>query len=348
MKKKLIPILCFVFLFCFTSCSMKKDYPFEYDKSVMVNMTKNLITNENRNGYLDMDEAREEYLLSEGENIDKTAVAGFRQARTTDKVGTFTGFNTSEDNVTIEPGAGDDILCSIIVKFSERDVKVTISYKENKIFNVQYSDQIKNLESYAKAKGYASADELIKNSDEFKQLGYRTTSAKEFITDYLVYNQTNPILPYTPVECEVSAVYSTSELLVNGAKNMGVGMGVVFSVLIFIACIIYLLRFVPKLLGKPVNGSSSKKSKGSEKPAAKPEIPRTAAKVPDIPVPVAEPAVIEVGEEVTDGELIAVITAALHSYLAETSAAGPAGPVHPPAYTASNDKLIVRSIRRVR
>ena len=45
-------------------------------------------------------------------------------------------------------------------------------------------------------------------------------------------------------------------------------------------------------------------------------------------------------------KLIAVITAALQAYLSESAAA--AGPVHPPAYTASNDTLVVRSIRRVR
>ena len=54
---------------------------------------------------------------------------------------------------------------------------------------------------------------------------------------------------------------------------------------------------------------------------------------------------VEQGEEVTDGELIAVITAALQAYLSENAVSSP---VHPPAYTASNDTLVVRSIRKVR
>ena len=193
------------------------------------------------------------------------------------------------------------------------------------------------MEGYAAQNGYATPDDFVKGVESLQQLGYRTTSAKDFITDLLMYSQDNPVTPYKPLECEVTAVYSTSELLLNGAKNMGVGMGVVFAVLIFIAVIIYLLRFIPKLLGKDKKASSA-----SKKPEAAPSKPK-AAPVPKGPA-VAAASGAE-GELVTDGELIAVITAALHAYLADASQAGT---VHPPAYTASNDTLVVRSIRRVR
>ena len=336
MKKRIIPILSLLFLFCFTACSSQPDMNFEYDKNVMIEMTKSVVSN-----YNGLSDESAEYLLSDGDNIEKTAVAGFRQAQTTDNVGTFVGYDTSEDEVTFENGAHGDILCSIIAKFDKRDVRVTVSYAENKLFKARYMEEYHTMEQYAAQGGYASPDEFVQKVDSLQQLGYRTTSAKDFITDLLMYSQENPVLPYTPLECEVSAVYSTSELLINGAKNMGVGMGVVFAVLIFIAVIIYLLRFVPKLLGRDRKAAAAAKA---QQPAAQEQRPK-AAPVPTVPAALTGTAASVAGEEVTDGELIAVITAALHAYLSE---AGQSGTVHPPAYTASNDKLVVRSIRRVR
>ena len=339
MKKKLILIFSLMVLFCFSACSMESPASFEYDKDVMIDMTKSIVTN-----YKDMSGARADYLLSEGENVEKTAVAGFKQAQTTDQVGTFVGFDTSEDAVTFENGTKGKILCSIIAKYSERNVRVTVSYTENKLFKARYEEEMKTLEYYASTYGYKDAEDLVKNDESLKQLGYRTDSAEHFVTDIIMLSQQNPVLPYTPMECEVTAVYDTQELLIEGAKNMGVGMGVVFAVLIFIACIIYLLRFVPKLLGK---------EKPKQTQVKVPSAPKKEKPVAEAPArPAAEVKTTgEVGTEVTDGELIAVITAALHAYLADAGSAGEdageAGVVHPPAYTESNDKLVVRSIRRV-
>ena len=344
MKKKLIPILCLMLLFCLTACSMEGDKNFDYDKGVMIDMTKSIVTN-----YKDVKGAEAEYLLTEGDNVEKTAVAGFQQAQTTDEVGTFESFNTSDDVTTFENGAKGDILCSIIAKFSNRDVRVTVSFSENKLFTARYEQEMETLEYYAKTAqkadgtvGYASADEFVQQEASLQQLGYRTDTAAHFITDILVYSQTDPVLPYKANECEVSAVYSTGELLAKGAKNMGVGMGVVFCVLIFIALIIYLLRFVPKLLGKEIKAPGAAKA-----PAPKQEVKKAGALIPTAAAAVpkaAAKAPVSVGEEVKDGELIAVITAALHAYLSEAKDTGVA---HPPAYTASNDTLVVRSIRRV-
>lgn len=345
MKKKLLPILSLLLLFCLCACSTKPEKNFEYDEGMMINMTKAVV-----NKCYNVSGAQAEYILKEGENVEKTAVAGFQQAQTTDKVGEFQGYDTSEDVTTFENGAKGDVLCSIIVKFDKRDVRVTVSFEKNLLYDAwvetpsyqqSYEQEMGGLQQYAENAGYSSADEFVKNEASFQQLGYRTTSAEDFIKDYLCQN--NNIYPYKALETEVSAVYSTSELLLNGAKNMGVGMGVVFVVLIFIACIIYLLRFVPKLLGK------EKKSDSEKKPAA--AKPKAAAPIPTGPAAIAQAAkaseAVSTGEEVTDGELIAVITAALHAYLADGST-GEAGVIHPPAYTASNDKLVVRSIRRVR
>ena len=335
MKKKLIPILCLLILFCLSACSMDGGENFEYDKDVMIEMTKSIVTQ-----YKDMSGAQADYLLSEGETIEKTAVTGFQQAQTTDHVGSFVGFDTSEDVVTFENGAKGDILCSIIVKFSDRDVRVAVSYSENKLFKARFEEEMKTLEYYASTYGYKDAEDLVQNDETLKQLGYRTDSAEHFITDIIMYSQQSPVYPYTANECEVSAVYDMQELLLNGAKNMGVGMGVVFLVLIFIACIIYLLRFIPKLFGKKEQKPAVAKMPASPKPVAAAPTPTAFNKTEKTPA--------AVGEEVKDQELIAVITAALHAYLSEGAGNVEAsGVVHPPAYTASNDKLVVRSIRKV-
>ena len=339
MKKKLILILSLMLLFCLSACSTEDEKNFEYDKSTMIDMTKSIVTT-----YKDMSGSRADYLLSDGENYEKTAIAGFRQAQTTDKVGSFVGFDTSEDAVTFENGTKGKVLCSIIVKFKERDVRFSVSYSENKLFKARYDEEYSTMEYYASMYGYESPDDFVQKEEALSAYGYRTDSAEHFITDLLMMSQTEPVLPYTPLECEVSTVYSKSELLMNGAKNMGVGMGVVFIVLIFIACIIYLLRFVPKLLGKEAKKPKPAAVKVPTAPKAdqkKEAAPSAAPAMAAAPVPN-----VEQGEEVTDGELIAVITAALHAYLSENASAG-SEIAHPPAYTASNDKLVVRSIRRV-
>ena len=347
MKKKLILILSLMLLFCLTACSMEDKKNFEYDKSVMIEMNKSIVRD-----YWNVNEAEADYYLTDGENYVKTAVAGFQQAQTTDNVGDFVAYNSSEDVTTFENGAKGDILCSIIAKFKNRDVRVSVSYSENKYFWVRLNEEMETLKYYATMYGYDSADDFVKYEESLSMLEwtnsegntiqYRTDSAQHFVTDLLIHPQSStPVYPYVANEVEVSAIYDTGELLSKGAENMGVGMGVVFCVLVFIACIIYLLRFVPKLLGKEIKKSGAPKAPAAQKTeAAKP-----AAAKPPVPVLADAPRTAFTTEDVTDGELIAVITAALHAYLSE--AGTDTGVAHPPAYTASNDKLVVRSIRRV-
>lgn len=119
-----------------------------------------------------------------------------------------------------------------------------------------------------------------------------------------------------------SALYAvldiSAETASDGAKgNLGkavlntfMAMAIVFTVLITISFIIYLLRYVPGLLGQ---------GKKKEEPAG---------------IQQAAPAAPAVSEDLTDDtELVAVITAAIAAYEENTSA-------------ASGDGLVVRSIRR--
>lgn len=107
---------------------------------------------------------------------------------------------------------------------------------------------------------------------------------------------------------DVSAHYTTGEILKKAGLNTVLGMGTVFAVLIFISFIIYLLGYIPKLQQKMAN-----KDKNVEE---KKEAPVQAA-----PAPAAA------AED--DGELVAVIAAAIAA-----------------AEGTSTDGFVVRSIKR--
>ena len=104
----------------------------------------------------------------------------------------------------------------------------------------------------------------------------------------------------------VNAEFSTGEILKKAGLNTLLGMGTVFSVLIFISIVISLFKFIPS---------------GSQKKAAQAAPVKAEAE--------AAPAVEEVAEEADDLELIAVISAAIAA-----------------AEGTSTDGFVVRSIRR--
>lgn len=119
------------------------------------------------------------------------------------------------------------------------------------------------------------------------------------------------------VSLTVSVIKPFGELMTNAALNTLLGMGTVFAVLILIAWIISLFKNINKLQG----------SMGKKKTAAAPAAaPAPAAAVPEVQ-PAAE-------EEADDGELVAVIAAAIAAYESETGTAAEPG------------DFVVRSIRR--
>ena len=107
----------------------------------------------------------------------------------------------------------------------------------------------------------------------------------------------------------VSAQYSIGEILTKAGLNTVLGMGTVFAVLIFMAWVISMIKYIPAILDK----LSKKKTEAPQQPKA--------------PVQAA-PAVVE-EEYVDDTELIAVIAAAIAT-----------------AEGTSTDGFVVRSIRR--
>lgn len=111
-------------------------------------------------------------------------------------------------------------------------------------------------------------------------------------------------------------VLTIGEIFKKAALNTLIGMGTVFCVLIFISFIISLFKYIPDV-----------QAKFAKEPVRQEETAALPASVP----------VLEDEEElVDDGELVAVITAAICAAMAEEGNA------------VSKDGLIVRSIRRSR
>lgn len=108
---------------------------------------------------------------------------------------------------------------------------------------------------------------------------------------------------------DIAADYTTGEILKKAGMNTILGMGTVFLVLIFLAFVISLLKYIPMLQEK-----FTKKTEKNKTPVKE---------VPKVEVPVVE-------EELTDDEeLVAVITAAIAA-----------------ADESVSDGFVVRSIRR--
>lgn len=118
--------------------------------------------------------------------------------------------------------------------------------------------------------------------------------------------------------------------------NTLLGMGTVFLVLIFISLIISLFGYIPTIQTRLAN--RKQKREEAKRLAENNNTPsRPAPKRPELP-PEYQAGASDMEEEfqeelVYDGELVAVVTAALIAYLGES---------------ASADKLVVRSIRRVK
>ena len=332
MKKRYLLLFVLALMTLLSGCSMpEEELNYNIDRDTAVQIVKAI-----RESFDDLSDAEYDYYVSDGGDLEKSAASGFRAAQTTDHVGAFEYIDTSEGQITFKNGARGNILCSVVCKYENRFVKVTVSFVENKAFAHKKEEYRRDLEETAKENG-VSVEEILQYyfADQ-----YDVSDVDAFLTLFVMQNE--GIYPITPDECEVSPIYSKAELMKKAAINTGIGMGVVFAVLIFIAFIIYLLRFVPVLLGtEKASDKGEKKNKkdkaatttAAKKPAATPSKTK-AEKKPDA-----------AGENlVNDSQLVAVITAAINAYIDSTSGTASRGPVT----TDSKDKLVVRSIRRVR
>lgn len=338
MKKRLSKVLVLsmmlITLLMLSGCGEAEELYYEVDKDSMQNYTKELITQ-----YYNTNEMEQDFYLSDGSELQKTAVSGFMAAQTTDHVGEFIDFASGDGSVSFSNGVDGKVICSQICKYANRDVKVSISYKQNKAFELDKEKAYESLVSQAAQYGVDVTTYVTQMYGQYDDLDM--TSMDKFLDTFLAkaYNER----PYEAIDCEVSAVYSKKELITQAGKNTAIGMGVVFAVLIFISFIISLLKYLPLLFDAEIRRTRAEK-KAAESAAKKQteDLIISSSKTSVDDDAQTDKLTSDVGSKdlMNDSELVAVITAAIY--------AASAGAVRGPAYTASNDKLVVRSIRRVR
>lgn len=322
MKKCLIVISMFAVMFSLSGCEDETKAPFEYDDSQIVLDTMVAFDN-----YADVSEDYAKYYIENGTELEKSAVKGIRQAIETDNVGTFQDYSLILQNVSatgvfspesvdykIEE-AEDYVNVTIINRAQNRDVEITVKYVENPEYYMEYD---RALQYYT--------DDKIQSVIEINQItlddllnAYGVSNMEE-LKDILIATDMEQagLMPYVAEEMVVSAVYSNKELMASAGKNTVIGMGTVFVVLIFISFIISLFKFLPALF------------------APKPKLPQPKEETKPASPAVAFSAVSPAEENlVNDAELVAVITAAIYAATGSQNA-------------ASKDRLIVRSIRRVK
>ena len=350
MKKKLSKMLIlsvmFTFILSLTACGEEEELNYEVNKETMQNYTRELIMK-----YYNTSEMEQDFYLTDGDELDKTAVAGFLASETTDHVGEFVGFEVGEGSVEFSNGTEGKVVCSQICNYQNRNVKVSISYKQNKAFEIDKEKTYNKLVEQAAQYGVDVTDYVTQMYSSYPELDM--SSMDKFLDSYLAEGYGER--PYEAIDCEVSAIYSKKELIGQAGKNTAIGMGVVFSVLIFISFIISLLKYLPLLFDAEIRRSrAAKKAAEAEAKKKTEELiigSRTdavkkasdsdnaaAAATDKVENKSAAPSADK--DLMNDKELVAVITAAVY--------AASAGAARGPAYTASNDKLVVRSIRRAR
>ena len=339
LKKTLLLGAILTFLLALTGCDEREELNFSFNERYMQDYTKQLIET-----YYDVSEEAQEYYLSSEDEVAKTAVSGFLAAQNTDHVGRFLSYKTGDDSVTFKNGANGKVLCSQVCKYEHRYVNVTVAYEENKEFALFKSDIKEQLQQAAAAYG-VDVETMIAELSASNP-AYDGSSIDSFLESYVIdyYNA----YPFKAVEVEVSPIYSKGELIGQAGKNTAIGMGVVFCVLIFISFIISLLKFLPMLFDADIRRAKAESKKAAEEAKKKTEDriiassqSSDAGEAVTAAVPSASQIVAADEDLMNDSELVAVITAAIY---AASSGEG----LRAPAYTASNDKLVVRSIRRVR
>lgn len=328
-KKMLLLVLVLTFSLIFTGCG-EEELNYQVNEKVMQQYTKQIIDQ-----YKDVADYEEDYYLNEGTELERSAVAGFKAAQTTDHVGAYLDSNGP---IKISNGVDGKINFSQICHYENREVRVTVSYKENKAFEMDKAKVYYNLSEAAAQYGMDAATyaaQMFGQSEDFDM-----SSMDKFLESYLIQNGE---YPYIAEECEVSAVYNKKELVSMAGKNTAIGMGVVFCVLIFISFIISLLKYLPMIFDADIRKARAEKKAAQEKAKKSTEemiIGKSAeaAKAEEVKTVATKTSDDNL---MNDAELVAVITAAIN-------AANEFSGVRAPAYTASNDKLVVRSIRRAK
>ncbi len=197
------------------------------------------------------------------------------------------------------------------------------------------------IEGAAFQSGFESYLKAIEEIGPIKETGnVEITSDEDEITVDVMVNGTGMRKDGTPQRAEMELLMTRSlkitsvtfnvykdfgEKMTGAALNTLLGMGTTFSVLILISVIIYLMSFIPKI----IEGSGGQKAAPAE--PAQPEKEKAVGNIPEKGPESAS----EADAAVDDGELIAVIAAAIAAYESENT-----------GVYVSPDTLIVRSVKR--
>ncbi|MBQ9935839.1 MAG: OadG family protein [Lachnospiraceae bacterium] len=321
-KKLLVLVSMLAVMFSLAGCDENYDAPFEYNESQIVIDSMYLFEE-----YVDVDKKFADYYINYGTEFEKSAVKGIVQAKETDKVGNYEDYSTLLQNVSAESfdistvdakviNGKDYVTVKFINNASERDVEISVKFVENAQYYIEY-DKLSTdyIASYLE-------EVLINNigvtlDDYVLMVGIDRAEYIEYTREMMLLEK--GITPYIPEEMVVSAVYSNKELVGQAGMNTLIGMGTVFIVLIFISFIISLFKYLPALFAKKPKVEVEKKA--------------------ETPKAVATPVAVADNNEnlADDSQLVAVITAAIYAYEAQSGNGA-----------VSKDKLVVRSIKRVR
>ena len=335
LKKRLILIAFSLFsMLALAACGEESEDGFSYNEDELILNTMSLFDK-----YESVPSDLAKYYISDGDDLAKSAVSGIEQARNNDKISKFEDFSDYINGSKAIDKSGEypkveaesDYVMVTVLNHAEKDVEITVKYTENADYYLKKAE----LEAQNDIVSYrAQLEQLIPTYyqitvDEFlAQQGF-STFEELYEHDINGTLDQQGIKSFKADEMVINVVYDNSQLLKQAGMNTLIGMGTVFVVLLFISFIISLMKFLPALLAK--------KPKLPE-PAPAPAAAHTQNSLAKTAAPA--PAAVPDSVLMNDRQLVAVITAAVYAAAAEEAGTT--------VNSISKDKLIVRSIRRVK
>ncbi len=225
---------------------------------------------------------------------------------------------SSEEVTTVDTSVHEQVANTILASFSQMSDEDFAQFEAVSDYQLEYTMMTAGLpiegdNFLAMIRSWQAAETECGKLIQYGELEVEVDGEEVTITSNAQYEQREATIMFcfdddsNLESMDVSAKYSTGEILEKAGLNTLLGMGTVFAVLIFLAFLISLMKYIPVIMDK-LQGKSQKEE-------VKAEV-------------VTAPAVVE--EDYTDDlELVAVITAAI---------AAQEG--------TSTDGFVVRSIRR--
>lgn len=229
----------------------------------------------------------------------------------------FAGCSKTDENTAVDTSVQVQVADTILTSFSQMNKEGFQQFKDLSDYQLEYTMMNTGLpvsgeDFLSVIKAWESGEDECGAFVEYGELKTEVNGSEVTVTTEATYEDRQATITFQFDEdsrlesMDVAAEYTISEILTKAGLNTVLGMGTVFVVLIFLAFLIYCMKFIPAIMDK-----FQKKENISEQSTE------------------TISAVQEETEETDDLELIAVITAAI---------AAQEG--------TSTDGFVVRSIRR--